>query len=292
MKRILLLNVFVFGMLPLHGQDLLSELEASEKSETNIVTQTFKGTRVINGFSVETKGRGELEFIFAHRFGTLNEGSYSLWGLDNSFVRLGLEYGLTDRLGIGLGRTSTDKTIDSYLRYKLFRQSTGERSFPFTATATVAVTYNAPDYEGEIPKLNTQDRLAFASQVAIARKINSKLSVQLTPMLVHRNTVVDSIENNDDYALGLAARHKITKSVALSVEYVSRLNAQSNSPYSDAIGFGIDIETGGHVFQLVFTNTRGMFDRWVVAETAGDFFEGDIHFGFNVTRVFQLRKPK
>jgi hypothetical protein len=290
MKRILLLSLFFSGLPGLYAQDLLKELEASEKPQRDYVNQTFKGTRVINGFSVETKGKGELEFIFAHRFGTLNEGSYTLWGLDNSFVRLGLEYGLTDRLGIGLGRTSTDKTIDSYLRYKLFRQNNGDRSFPFTATATWALTYDAPNFAGE--GLTAQDRLAFASQVAIARKINSSLSVQVTPMFVHRNAVIDSIANNDDFALGFAARQKITRSVSLSAEYILRLNAPANSPYYNAIGLGIDIETGGHVFQLVFTNTRGMFDRWVVAETTGDFFDGDVHFGFNVTRVFQIGKTK
>jgi hypothetical protein len=206
MKKILSSYILTFLSLQLFAQDdLLSELEKNTDNK-EFTYATFKGTRVINGFSVETKGKGELEFIFAHRFGTLNEGSYTLWGLDDSFVRLGLEYGLSDRLGLGIGRTSTDKTIDTYLRYKLLRQSKGSGSFPFSATATVTLNYDAPDIKNENPLLKTQDRLAFVSQISIARKFNSNFSAQVTPILVHRNTVEDSIENNDDMALAFAAR--------------------------------------------------------------------------------------
>ncbi|MCI0750524.1 MAG: DUF5777 family beta-barrel protein [Flammeovirgaceae bacterium] len=288
MKRLILLLTFA-GHQVYAQDDLLSELE-KKSDDTEYAFATFKGTRVINGFSVETKGKGELEFIFAHRFGTLNEGSYTLWGLDDSFVRLGLEYGLTDRLGIGLGRTSIDNTIDSYLRYKLFRQSKGTSSFPFTITVAGTINYKTPSTKGEA--LTSEDRIAYVGQLNLARKFSSKFSAQLTPMIVHRNTVEQSYENNDDAALAFAARYKVTKSVSVSGEYNYRLSPHTDSPYFDAIGFGVDIETGGHVFQLVFTNTRGMFDRWVVAETSGDFFDGDIHFGFNITRVFQIGKRK
>src|SRR5574339_123384 len=112
--------------------DLLSDLEKSQANETDYVIQTFKGTRVVNGHSIETKPGGTLEFIISHRFGTLNSGSYELWGLDQSTIRLGLEYGINDRLGVGVGRSSWDKSYDGYLKYKLLRQSTGAQSFPFT----------------------------------------------------------------------------------------------------------------------------------------------------------------
>ena len=272
--------------------DLLAELE--KQAEPNVVyaLQTFKGTRIINGQSVETKGKGELEFIFSHRFGRINSGSYNFWGLDDAFVRLGLEYGLSDRLGVGIGRTSLDKTFDGYLRYKIFRQSSGAVSFPLTVTAIGSTYIKTSPRAKDNPQFAMEDRMAYSMAVLIARKVNSNLSLQLTPVYVHRNAVNQFEENHDDLALGFGGRYKITRSVALSGEYYYRLNANSNSPNFDSIGFGVDIETGGHVFQLVFTNSAGMFERALVSETTGDFFSGDVHFGFNITRNFQIVRKK
>ena len=272
--------------------DLMSELEQLDKEDINYAIQTFKGTRIINGQSVETKGKGELEFIFAHRFGRLNSGSYNFWGLDDAFVRLGLEYGITDRLGVGIGRSSTDKTFDSFVRYKAFRQSSGALNFPVTITVIGTGYIKTSPRAKDNPQFRMEDRLAYSFGILVARKITSNLSLQLTPVFVHRNAVNQFNENNDDIALGLGGRYKITRSVALSGEYYYRLNARENSPNFDGVGFGVDIETGGHVFQLVFTNSAGMFERALVSETIGDFFDGDVHFGFNITRNFQIVKRK
>jgi opacity protein-like surface antigen len=270
----------------------MAELEQQADPEVIYALQTFKGTRIINGQSVETKGKGELEFIFSHRFGRINSGSYNFWGLDDAFVRLGLEYGLTDRLGVGVGRTSVDKTFDGYLRYKLFRQSSGAVNFPVTITAIGTTYIKTSPRAKDNPQFAMEDRMAYSAGLLIARKLNSNLSLQLTPVYVHRNAVVQFNENNDDMALGFGGRYKVTRSVALSGEYYYRLNAKSNSPNFDSVGFGVDIETGGHVFQLVFTNSAGMFERALISETTGDFFSGDVHFGFNITRNFQIVKKK
>ncbi len=268
--------------------DLLAELEKQAEPGVVYALQTFKGTRIINGQSVETKGKGELEFIFSHRFGRINSGSYNFWGLDDAFVRLGLEYGLSDRLGIGVGRTSLDKTFDGYIRYKVFKQSSGAVRFPLTVTAIGTTYIKTSPRAKDNPQFAMEDRMAYSVGLLAARKVNSNLSLQLTPVYVHRNAVNQSEENNDDLALGFGGRYKVTRSVALSGEYYYRLNAKSNSPNFDSIGFGVDIETGGHVFQLVFTNSAGMFERALVSETTGDFFSGDVHFGFNITRNFQI----
>lgn len=279
--------------LSVKGQDdLLKELNKQDSLHTEYAYATFNGTRVVNGQSVETKRGGELEFIFSHRFGRINEGSYTLWGLDEAYVRLGLEYGITDRLGISVGRTSVDKTFDGFVRYKVLRQSKGEKSFPFTMTALANIYYKSSPSKEDAPEYNAQDRMAYGVQAVLARKFSTKFSFQVNPVFIHRNTVDPAVENNDDVALGFATRYKITRSIALTGEYFLRLNETENSPYYDAIGFGIDIETGGHVFQLIFTNSRGMFERAVVAETEGDFFDGDIHFGFNISRTFQLARKK
>lgn len=299
MKRLSLFFLLLTSVYSVKGQDdLLNELERSDSSINNYTFATFKSTRIINGQSVETKRKGELEFIFSHRFGLINEGAYTLWGLDESVTRLGLEYGITDRFGIGIGRTSADKTFDGYARYKVLRQK--DRGTPVTITAIGVITYQTSPNEDDNPdlaaQLNAEDRLAYVAQVLIARKFNSKFSLQLNPIFLHRNTVEQVFENNDDYALGFAGRYKITPSVAISGEYMLRLNPTENQPPAyeryDAVGFGIDIETGGHVFQLVFTNTLGMFERYTITQTTDDFFAGDIHFGFNITRTFQLSRKK
>ncbi len=293
MKLKLLSALLIYSYGVVAQDDLLKELEQSQKSETEYATATFKGTRLVNGQTIETKGKGALEFIFAHRFGPMNGGLYELFGLDQAYVRLGLEYGLTDRLGVGTGRNSVDKTIDTYLRYKLLRQSTGAVNMPVTITVFGnAAVKTSPKKEDATFDITLEDRMSYTGQLLIARKFSSKLSLQLMPSFVHKNTVDKTIEDNDLFALGMGGRIKVSRSIALTSEYYYRFNVGDNNPYYNSLGFGIDIETGGHVFQLVMTNSRGLTERAFIGETTGQFFDGDIHLGFNVTRTFQLKKPK
>ncbi|MBL7851233.1 MAG: hypothetical protein JNN04_10060 [Cyclobacteriaceae bacterium] len=274
------------------GQDLLAELEKQAPSENEYVSASFKGTRLVNGQTIETKGKGELEFIFAHRFGPLSSGAYELYGLDQAYVRLGLEYGITDRLGVGLGRNSEDKTMDAYLRYKLLRQQSGQ-GMPVSVTAFGIAGYKfSPRDEDAGYDIQSTDRLSYVGQLLIARKFSPALTLQLMPSFVHKNAVDPAIEKNNSAALGFGGRLKVTRSVALTTEYYYRFDVPSGNPYHNPVGFGIDIETGGHVFQLVMTNSRGLTERAFLTETNGDFFAGDISFGFNVTRTFQLSKQK
>lgn len=285
-----LLFILVFFLEPVSAQDLLSELEKQAPKEPEYVSATFKGTRLVNGQTIETKGRGALEFIFAHRFGPISSGAYEMWGLDQAYARLGLEYGITDRLGAGFGRNSEDKTMDAYLRYKVLRQQTGGGS-PVTLTAFGIAGYKfSPRSEDVTYQINPADRISYVGQLLVARKFNSSLSFQLMPSLVHKNTVDPLIENNNQFVVGVGGRLKVTRSVALTSEYYYRVGVPAGNPYYNPLGFGIDIETGGHVFQLVMTNSRGLTERAFLTETNGDFFGGDISFGFNVTRTFQLKK--
>lgn len=297
MKKIFTV-VFSLSSICLYAQDdLMKELEQNQKPETNYVSQTFKGTRIINGQSVETKGKGELEFIFSHRFDKISTGAYQVWGLDGyPAVRLGLEYGITDRLGIGIGRNFyyNNKMEDLYLRYKIARQSSGAKNFPVTITGIGTVMYqpypNAKDATDSIPNSPTGDRLSYVAELLIARKFSSKFSAQIAPTFVHRNAVHQDVENNDDYAIAFAGKYKFTRSLSLIGEYYYRLNPHVNSPFYDAFGAGVDIETGGHVFQLIFTNSLGMNPNTII--TATDSKPGDLRFGFNISRTFQLAKRK
>ncbi|MEP2669804.1 MAG: DUF5777 family beta-barrel protein [Cyclobacteriaceae bacterium] len=293
MSRIFLITMMCWVCVQVQAQDdLMQALEESQKEDINYTIQTFNGTRIINGHSVETKGKGELEFIFSHRFGRINSGSYNFWGLDDAFVRLGLEYGITDRLGVGLGRSSTDKTFDGFVRYKVLRQSLGAKNIPFTVTAVGSWYIKTSPQARFNPQITMNERIAYSLELLAAKKFSPNFSMQITPVWVHRNTVNQMFENNDDVALGVGGRHRLTRSLSITGEYFYRVNAHANTTRHDAVGLGVDIETGGHVFQLIFTNSLGLFTRAVVSETQGDFFDGDIHFGFNISRNFQLSRNR
>lgn len=280
--------VFFWTSQAFAQDDLLKELESSSEKEPSYTAQTFKGTRLINGHSVETIGEGTLEFIFSHRFGRLNGGLYEMYGLDDAYVRLGLEYGITDNFGIGIGRNSVDKTVDGYLKYKLVKQS--KAGSPVTVTAFGSTGYKTSPKDADVPDgFQRTDRLSYTAQLLIARKFTSALSLQLMPTLVHKNWVALDEGDNNQVAVGVGGRIKMTPSVSVNLEYYYRVNPSASASYNDAIGIAVDIETGGHVFQIILTNTRGMIERSFITETDGDFFDGDIHLGFNVTRAFQLK---
>lgn len=284
MRHILITFFLAFSLTAFSQEDLLAELEKGNL-DSSFVIQTFKGTRIVNVHSVETKPAGALEFIISHRFGPLNSGSYNLFGLDISTIRIGLEYGITDRMGIGLGRSSLDKSFDVYARYKLLRQQKG---IPVTVT-TLGNAY-AITSRNNTTELHGSQRLAYAGQVLVARKFN-RFSLQASSILLHRNAVtVNEVDNL--FAAGVGGRIRITRSLSLHAEYYGRLNEKNGNDGKDPFGIGFDIETGGHVFQLIFTNTMGMTERIMLNETTGDFFDGDIHFGFNITRTFQVANRK
>ncbi len=292
MKSIRIL-VLVLSSFHLFAQeDLMKELEKSQKPETIYTTQTFKGTRLVNGQTVETKGKGSLEFIFAHRFGAINSGIYNFYGLDNAHVRIGLEYGLTDRLGVSIGRSSEDKTIDGFLRYKVLRQSSGVENMPVTVTAYGNAACKTSPPKADATSITLSDRMAYTGQLLIARKFSSQFSMQLMPTIVHKNTVDKSIEKNDQVALGVGTRTKVTRSMSLTAEYYYRFDVMTTNPYYNAAGLGIEFETGGHIFQLVLSNTQGVNERAFITEATGKIGNGGVHLGFNVTRTFQIKKQQ
>ncbi len=268
------------------AQDLLDQLREQSEVESKQVMGTFKGTRIINGQSVETRGKGNLEIIISHRFGRVNSGAYNLFGLDNSNVRLGLEYSVSDRFTLGFGRNSFNKIYDGYLKGKIIQQKSNG------SPVTITWVSDASIYSLKRPELEMtfERRLRFVHQVLIARKINSTVSLQLMPSYVHRNLVATASESNNLLAMGLAGKVSLSKRVALTGEYYYRFGR--DLPGYNSLGLGIEIETGGHVFQLQFTNSNEMTPSGFIPSTTGDFFEGDIHFGFNVSRAFQVGKRK
>ncbi|MBD2714574.1 hypothetical protein KBK19_05970 [Microvirga sp. STR05] len=277
---------------PPAAPDLLNDLErqTTDTLRRETVQATFKGTRIINGHSVETPGAGTLIFLISHRFGTLNSGAYNFFGLDQATIRLGLEYGLNDRLTVGVGRSSLEKTYDGFLKYRALRQTSGARPMPVSVTLFASSAINTLRYIDGVD-YTLPRRLTYTYQAMIARKFSPNLSVQLSPTVVHRNLVDTRQMHNDVVALGVAGRQKLSKRTALMLEYYYRLPTSEDPGTRNAIAAGFDIETGGHVFQLHVTNSQGMIEKHFMTQTYGNFFDGDIYFGFNVARNFTL-KPR
>lgn len=264
------------------------ETQTTDSLRREFVSATFKGTRVINGHSIETPGKGSMLFLISHRFGTLNSGAYEFFGLDQATIRLGLEYGLTDQLAVGVGRSSLEKTYDGFVKYKAVRQSSGPRPMPVSVTLLATTAVSTLKFQPQ-PERSTTSRFTYSYQALLARKFSSNLSVQLMPTLIHRNYVDLRRDENNVYAIGAAGRQKLTKRLALTAEYYYLLPGSTADDYRNSLALGFDIETGGHVFQLHFTNSQGMIEKFFVPQTTGNFFDGDIYFGFNISRAFQLR---
>jgi hypothetical protein len=228
--------------------------------------------------------------VIQHRFGTLNQGAYELWGLDQSTIRLGFDYGITDWLSVGVGRSSFQKTYDGGVKVKILRQSTGKVNMPITVAYFAGMYVNSLRWADPDRENYFSSRLSYAHQLLIARKFGDRLSIQVTPTLIHRNLVETAARGNDDYGVGFAGRYKLTKRLSVNWDYVYLVKNESMQDLTNSLSLGLDIETGGHVFQLHVTNSQGMFERAFVSETTGNWLDGDIYFGFNISRVFTLKK--
>lgn len=291
MKNILII-VLLFSFNSLFSQDLLDVLENESPKHKEFVSSTFKGTRILNGHSIENRKKGTLEFLISHRFGRINQGIDELFGLDQSNIRFAFEYGLSDRLMVGLGRSSFKKTYDGFAKYQLIRQSKGENAFPISVSLFESMVYKTiKDYDPE-NKPDFNRKLAYTSQILIASKINNSLSLQVTPTYIHNNSVRSSQDPHDIFAVGFGNRIKLSNRVTLNAEYFYTVNPLKSINTKNALAIGVDIETGGHVFQLILSNSITMIERDFITETTNDFFEGGIHLGFNISRAFQTGEKK
>ncbi len=269
-------------------EDLLSMLE--NEPVTEYATAIFKTTRIVNGHSIETTPKSILDIKISHRFGFLENGLYDLFGLDAATIRIGADWGLTDFLTLGAGRSSLEKTYDAYAKYRLLRQSKGERNIPISLVYVGTAAINTLKYEDPEASNLFQSRLFYSHQLLLARKFTEGLSLQIMPTVIHRNLVQTNDESHDVISIGIGGRQKISKRVSINFEYYYVLPDQLADQYRNSLSIGFDIETGGHVFQLHFTNSTSMIYKGFVAETVGDWLDGGVHFGFNISRAFTLGK--
>jgi hypothetical protein len=279
--------------LSVYGQEnLLNLLDSTAKPEVNLTTATFKSTRIMNGHSIERMHHGQLDFRIMHRFGTLNSGAYNFFGLDQALEHLSLEYGITDWVMVGLGRGTYEKDVDGFAKFSILRQSTGVKEMPVSVSIFSSVAVYGLKWSDPTKTNYFSSRLTYTNQVLVGRKFSSALSFQLTPTMIHRNLVPIQGDHNDLWAVGAGGRLKLTKRLSLNGEYYYVFNKTTylGLPVYNPLSVGIDLETGGHVFQLLVTNSTGSIEKAFIGETTGRWVKGDIHFGFNISRVFNLNK--
>lgn len=267
----------------------LEKLLDSGKPEKEYVRYAFKSPRVINGHSMEMLGKGVLDFRILHRFGSIDGGLRELFGLDQASMRLGFDYGITKDLTIGYGRSTLNKELDGFLKYRIIQQSKGQKSFPVSILWVSGMTLTTVKIiDTELNKL--VNRAAYYHQFIVGRKFGNAFTMQLSPTLVHRNLVDYTSDKNNMLALGIGARLKISNRTALILDtYPILYGAREDYNYFP-LSIGVDIETGGHIFQLHISNARGMNEKAFITETTEQWSEGQIRFGFNLSRVFTIVK--
>lgn len=233
-----------------------------------------------------------MDFRILHRFGQLDQGYKNFFGLDQASMRMSVDFGLLHNLMVGVGRSTFKKELDAFIKYAPIRQSTGPWSSPVTVAFVSGITMDGLPWADPSRQNYFTSRLAYYNQIIIGRKFSEGFTLQLSPTMVHKNLVQQATDENDIYGLGIGGRLKLSKRIAFTWDYTHVLVGMPESGFYNPLSVGLDIETGGHVFQLHFSNATGMNERAFITETTGQWGKGEIRFGFNLSRVFQLKKPK
>ncbi|UOK42455.1 MULTISPECIES: DUF5777 family beta-barrel protein [Flavobacterium] len=292
MKKLLLL-LLVFPLSVFSQDDLLSEIDTA-KVDTQ-VESAFKGLKIVNLESTKLAARGDLYFIVAHRFDYMKNGFDDFFGLDNANTQLKFVYGLASWMTIHVARSGFQETIDLGAKYKIKDQE--KDGFPVALAGFNSIAINAEMKEEDYPEMEFANRLSYVTQLLVSRKFNDQLSLELVPTYFHENTIRDILDengepilpnpqNNSQFAIGMGGRYKLTKRWSVNIDYAAHLNRASESIYRNPLAIGVDLETGGHVFQMHFTNSRAMHETGFLGQTSGDWSKGEICFGFNLLRVF------
>lgn len=289
---LLFLSLFISASIHAQEEDMM-KLLGEEKPRKEYVFNAFKSSRVIMSHSMEMLRPGVLDFRILHRFGNVNQGIGELFGLDQATIRLGLDYGISDQLTVGIGRGTFKKELDGFLKYRAIQQAKGPGGMPFSLLAVAGTTLSTIKWTDTSRPNFFSSRMAYYGQLIIGRKFSEAISLQIMPTFLHRNLVQFTSDPNDLYAAGIGGRVKLSKRISFNVDYyyVINQNDDRNDLYNP-LSIGFDIETGGHVFQLHFTNAIGMNERAFLSETTNDWAKGDIQFGFNISRAFQIGGKK
>ncbi|MCW5519701.1 hypothetical protein J1N09_07615 [Aureitalea sp. L0-47] len=295
MKTILTLLFLFLPIFAIAQDDLLGELE-SEVTDDNAVDAAFKGLKVVNFESTKLAHKKDFYFIVSHRFGTVKNGFDDLFGLDDAVTQLKFIYGVNEWLNVGFARSSLQKTYGGHIKYRLLQQK--NEGSPVTVVGYNLITINTALDEDLYTNFEFSDRVTYTNQILVSRKVSKNLSLLLAPTYIHENLATRSFmvlpndetlafdEENDQFAVGVGGRLKLTTRWSINADYGIHLNRNDNSNFKNPLSIGVDLETGGHVFQMHFTNAQPMFDDGFIVRGAGDWSDGDFYFGFNLSRVF------
>lgn len=278
--------VFVFFVIESVSaqDDLLKQLDANNSKEKQIETSAFKGLQICNMQSTKLVSKGEWYVLISHRFGDLTEGFENFFGLDNAETKIGGIYGATDWLSFGVSRHTYNKIFELTAKYKLANQE--KEGFPFAIVGYNTMDINSKLNTDEYPNLKFNNRLAYSTQLLISRKFSEKFSLEITPIYIHKNIYDPITENKNQFLIATGGRYKFRKRMSLNLEYAARINAPEQTQFHNPLTVGVDIETGGHVFQMVFSNSQPMNDVSAFTNAAGKWNGGSLYFGFNLYRVF------
>ncbi|MBL3550479.1 MULTISPECIES: DUF5777 family beta-barrel protein [Chryseobacterium] len=278
-KALLFLSVFSSGFA-FAQEDLLKDIDTI-KTDTEFSQPAFKALQIVTGQSTKLAAKKEWYIIVAHRFGDVSTGFKNFFGLDNASTKLGVIYGISDAISVSLSRETNMKTFEGAVKYRLIRQND---DFPVDIVGYNVMGVNTDLSKDNYPFLKFNDRLSYLTQALISRRFNDKLSLQLTPSYVHKNLYEPKNEDKNQFLAGLGGRYKISKRVSVNAEYF--VNFDNHSFYKNPLSLGVDIETGGHVFQLLFSNSQINSDIGYLTNASGEWGKGHIFFGFNLYRVF------
>lgn len=260
-------------------------LSAQDSNQDNKpIKNVFQGTRFINLHSANVADKNELQLFIQHRFGDISGGFYDFFGLDESSSRIGLEYGLFNNFNVGVGRSSYMKTFDGFLKYRILEQSS---TIPLTITATVA---------GSVPTIKDVFPDAFDSfsekasgnlQVHFAHSFK-KLGFQVSPGYIATGFIPVENDKYSFFTLAAGTSAKLSKKVSVNIEYLHRF--EDKIDYVNPLSASIDIDTGGHLFQIMISNSQQMYDQAIITNPAGDWTEGHLFLGFNLVREFNFKQ--
>ena len=283
MKQSLTSLFLLFSVLLFSQEDLLSEIDTDNQTPV-YASAVFKGLKVINFESTKLVAKGGFNFIVSHRFGTVKNGFDNLFGLDEAVTHLNFVYGISDYFNVSASRSSNQKIYEVATKFRLARQQEGK--IPFTLVGYTSVLANTALDTDNLPKLRFEHRLSYVGQLLISRKLTKELSLLVAPTFFHDNYVIDNSQDNSQYAVALGGRYKLGSRWSVNMEYGMHLNRSTTSLYNNPFSIGVDLETGGHIFQLHFTNSQSMNTNGVFGTSTGDWAEGDVYFGFNLARSF------
>ncbi len=264
--------------------DLLNQLDTIKSTEKQIEMAAFKGLQICNMQSTKLPAKNEWYVLISHRFGDLTQGFDNFFGLDNAYTKIGAIYGATNWLSIGFSRQTHNKIYETATKIKFADQQT--KGFPVTIVAYNTIDINTKLATNEFPYLETKNRFAYSNQILISRKFSDVISMEIAPIYVHKNLYDPTTERKDQFLVATGGRFKISKRMSINLEYAARINEPENTQIHNPLSAGLDIETGGHVFQMVFSNSQVMNDVAVFTNTSGNWNGGGIYFGFNMYRVF------